>query len=249
MYDFVNKKKLFSLLLLVFSLSIPVISEEIFNSNLSAQEKEKLFAGETVIRNIDSTRELCLSSAEPVAQKALEVVKTLKPAYIAEILQVIPYEGNEDFVDYFDTRIEDVASYVGIPYYSERAQQWFDLYSSAKIKEDSETENGKKILCDLEMEPFGVINSLITIEKSQDSFYYESMNLNRLRYLDKFNCVNPEKMKSVIAIFRSGDNWILYGVGAVNAPSIFFLRDRVETSFMNRIKTFCAFFFKKNVEE
>ena len=35
------------------------------------------------------------------------------------------------------------------------------------------------------------------------------------------------------------------GIGGVKAPSIFFLRDRVETSFMNRIKTMCSYFFEQ----
>ena len=52
-------------------------------------------------------------------------------------------------------------------------------------------------------------------------------------------------MKSIIAIVKEGNSWILYGIGAVNAPDLFFLRDRIETSFMNRIKTFCSYFFKK----
>ena len=56
-------------------------------------------------------------------------------------------------------------------------------------------------------------------------------------------------MKSIVVIVRQGDSWVLYGVGAVDAPSIFFLRDRVETSFMNRIKTFCTFFFNKNKDK
>ena len=241
-----SKNKLFILISLILTFSFHAYSEEIFNGNLSQAERDKLFAGETVIRNIDSTKELCVSASSPVAQKALEVVKNLKPAYIAEILQVIPMEGNENYLEYFDQRIEDVSSYVGIPYYSERNGQWYDLYSSATIKETLNSDNAKTILCDLYMEPFGVINTRILIEQTEESFYYESTNLNRLRYQDKFNCVNPEKMKSVIAIFPDGDNWVLYGVGAVNAPSIFFLRDRVETSFMNRIKTFCAYFFKTN---
>jgi hypothetical protein len=52
-------------------------------------------------------------------------------------------------------------------------------------------------------------------------------------------------MKSVILLFRHEDNWILYGVGGVKALKVSFLEKRIETSFINRIKTFCNFVFTK----
>ncbi|MBQ5384459.1 MAG: hypothetical protein IIU46_08430, partial [Treponema sp.] len=91
---------------------------------------------------------------------------------------------------------------------------------------------------------FGTINTTITSRKSSDSYYYVSTNDNKLKY-SGITCVDPGKMKSIIVIVRDGNSWILYGIGAVNAPDVFFLRDRIETSFMNRIKTFCSYFFKK----
>ena len=97
----------------------------------------------------------------------------------------------------------------------------------------------------MEMDPFGVIKTQINIEKKENSIFYQMLNLNLLRYHDKFNAVKPQKMKSVITVFRDGDNWILYALGTVDTYKIFFLKDRVETSFMNRIKTFCNFIFEK----
>lgn len=102
-----------------------------------------------------------------------------------------------------------------------------------------------KMNVQLEMEPFGNIDTDIVMETSADTLYYENMNRNDLRYYDKFTAVKGENMKSIITVFRSGDSWILYGIGGVKAPSIFFLRDRVETSFMNRIKTMCSYFFEQ----
>ena len=52
-------------------------------------------------------------------------------------------------------------------------------------------------------------------------------------------------MVSCITVFRDGDNWILYGIGGVDALKLWFIEDRVETSFINRIKTFCNFIFTK----
>ncbi len=216
-----------------------------FNDKLSSSERNQLSEGKTVIRNLDSYKKLSIVSSNPAMQKALNVIKNLKPAYVAEIIQLYPYEENENFLDTFSDKIMDIESYVGIPYYSERAKEWYDLYSSVAIVSSEKKGENSLVLANMEMEPFGVINTRIETEQTADTFYYISTNLNQLRYYDKFNCVGPEKMKSVVVIFKADNQWVLYGVGAVNAPSIFFLRDRVETSFMNRIKTFCAYFFKK----
>jgi len=70
-------------------------------------------------------------------------------------------------------------------------------------------------------------------------------NTNKLRYLDKFDCIWPEKMKICILLFRDGDNWVLYGIGGVNAPRIPFFTERIQTSLINRINTFCSYIFKK----
>ena len=52
-----------------------------------------------------------------------------------------------------------------------------------------------------------------------------------------------------ILLFKDEDNWILYGIGGVNAPKIPFFSERIEVSFINRIKTFCNFIFTKLNEQ
>lgn len=219
--------------------------QECFNSNLSASERNTLSHNKVVIRKLDSLKEVSINSKNEAITKVLAEAKKLGPVYIAEIIQVRPYAGNENLLQSFETLILDIPSYAGIPYYSERAEKWYDLYSSAAITSTTTKDNLKIINANLEMEPFGIINTQIDTMKTDSYFFYESTNLNKLRYYDKFNCVSPQKMKSLIAIYRDGDNWVLYGLGIVNAPNVFFLRDRIETSFMNRIKTFCAYFFEK----
>ena len=81
--------------------------------------------------------------------------------------------------------------------------------------------------------------------KEIDTILYFSENLNTLKYYDDFKCVSPNKMNMDVLLFRDGDNWILYGIGGVNAPKIPFFSERIETSFINRIKTFCNFVFTK----
>lgn len=224
-------------------------SESPYNKNLSAEDIESLGSGKTVIKNTGSYKKMCMKGENPGLKKAVETVSELKPAYFAEVIKEYPYEGNENLLENFSSLVMDIPSYAGIPYYSERAEEWYDLYTSAEIKSAQEDGNTQIVNADFEMKPFGLVPMKITSEKNDGYYYYESTNLSTMRYYDKFNCVSPENMKSIIVIFRSDDKWILYGIGAVKAPSVFFLRERVDTSFMNRIKTFCAYFFAKMEEQ
>jgi hypothetical protein len=216
-----------------------------FDDTLSAAELTDLKSGKVLIRNIGSYRKMSLTSKNKGAERIRDLMKDLRPTYLAEVIKIVPIKGNEDL----DRRINDILlsieDYAGIPYYSERAEKWYDLYSSAKIISSKKDGNSAMILADLEMSPFGVINTDILNENTGNYIYYESTNLNKLRYEDKITCVMPEKMKSSIVVFKDGNNWILYGAGGVAAPWIPFFNERIETSFINRIKTFCNFVFTK----
>ena len=52
-------------------------------------------------------------------------------------------------------------------------------------------------------------------------------------------------MKTEVAVFSSpdGTHTVLYGWGGVDVPPLFFMRKRIETAFINRIKSFCAYVF------
>lgn len=218
---------------------------ELFNSNLTEEEKVKLESNEVIIRNLKNCKKLCFEGKEESAVKVRKEATDLKPAYVAEIIQILPYKGNENLREEMKQNIMNIDSYVGIPYYSVKRQRYYDLYSSAKIISTKTNGNETEVLADLYMDPFATINTQINTKETDSYFYYENTNLNELRYKDKFTCITPKKMKSLITIYRYKDCWVLYGIGAVNAPSIFFLRERVETSFINRIYTFCSYFFKK----
>lgn len=215
-----------------------------FNSKLSEEENQKLLKGEVLIRNVDSIDDVCVYNIEGTS-KILSVMEELDPAYVAEVIQVRPYKGNEDLIQRIDEVLMNIEDYVGIPYFSERTQSWYELYSSAEIKNIAENQNKKEIDCILEMSLFGKFNTKINTEKTDKYYYYSMKNMDKLVYHEKFTAVKPEKMLSCITIFRDGDNWILYSIGAVDTYKLFFIEDRVETSFMNRIKTFCNFIFSK----
>lgn len=220
-------------------------AQGMFNENLSEEDYALVKSGQTLIKNTANYRKLCLKGGKYGADKALKAIEELKPTYFAEVIHEYPYKGNENLIDEFESLILDIPSYAGIPYWSVKWEKFYDLYDEAKVVSIEKNGNRTTILADIIMDPFDYVPMRIDSEKGPDWFYYESTNLNVLEYYEKFKCVNPENMKSIIFVCRDGDRWIMYGAGAVKAPSIFFLRDRVDASFMGRIKTFCGFFFDK----
>ena len=215
-----------------------------FNNRLSSEEKAKLDRGEVIIRNIDSVKNVCITE-NAHTKKILSTIKKLSPNYCAEIIQIRPYKGNEDLQDKINTSLLKIDDYVGIPYWSVRTQKWYELYSSAEITHASIEGNTTKIDCILEMSLFGKFKSKILIEETPDYYFYNLKNMEDLIYHKKFTAVKSEKMESCITVFRDGDNWVLYGIGGVNALKLWFIEERVETSFINRIKTFCNFIFTR----
>lgn len=231
--------------LFLFTLVFSVFADP-FNSRLTEDERAKIATGEILIKNINYEKFVCLKKGEvTLGDKLLTEIHDLNPKYLAEVIQIKPYKGNEDLPQRLETLLNNVPEYAGIPYYSVRHDAWWNLYDSAEIKEVIERADGKTIKADLLMEPFDIVQEDIELTRGSDSILYSAVNTNKLRYLDKFDCVWPRKMKICILLFRDGDNWVLYGIGGVNAPRVPFFTERIQTSFINRINTFCSFIFKK----
>lgn len=249
---FTDKKiKISIIATFMFCLAAQCIFAGVFNSNLTAEEQKTLNRGEVLIKNIGNQKNMSLNKDYNTDCQALaEEIDVLNPKYLAEIIEIKPYKGNENLPEILTELLYNVSDYKGIPYYSERHQTYFNLYDSAEIlKETVETQNATKTSKKLEtlfvMEPFDKVYETIYLTQTTNSVYYSSINTNKLRYLDKFDCVWPNKLKICIILFRDGDNWVLYGIGGVNAPRIPFFTERIETSFINRIKTFCNYIFTK----
>ena len=238
------KKLCRALLLLTFTFA--AISADPFNNKLTAADREAISGGDILIKNINYEKNMCLKKGEaPLGDKLIAEIRDLNPKYLAEVIQYKPYKGNEDLPQRLETLLNNVSDYAGIPYYSVRAEEWYNLYDSAEIVETKERSDGKFMKADLIMEPFDLVHEDIELYRTNDSILYTAVNTNKLRYLDKFDCVWPRKMKICILLIRDGDNWILYGIGGVNAPRVPFFTERIQTSFINRINTFCSFIFKK----
>ncbi|WP_428768116.1 DUF6675 family protein [Treponema sp. HNW] len=238
-----NKKSVL-FLLCAFSVGFSLFSQAMFNDNPSGEERQKLADGEILIRNIGKAKNMSLKPVTPQAAALIERVKKLKPAYLAEVIQIRPLSGNENLIQNIKPLLLDIEGYVGIPYWSERAQDWFDLYSSASVVKSDVTETGETLNVDLYMLPFGDLNVDIGLSNNDGEVFYSMINTGSVKY-DNITVVRPEKMQSFVYAFKYNDCIVLYGIGGVNAPSIFFLRERIETSFINRIKTFCKFIFEK----
>lgn len=238
------KLKKFILLSVLFT-GVTTLFAHPFNSKLTNSELERLNNGEVVIKNIDYQKNMCLNgSTDSVCDKIVKDVKDFNPKYLAEIIQIKDYEGNEDLPQKMAEILNNISDYAGIPYWSERHERYFDLYSSATIKKSRTDENKSYISADLEMEPFGIVSEDIYCEQTENSLYYSALNTNTLKY-EGITCVPKGKLKVFIYCVHIDDKWYVYGIGGVNAPHIPFLTDRIRVSFINRIKTFCNFVFTK----
>ena len=238
------KKLCSALLLLTFTFA--AISADPFNNKLTAADREDISGGDILIKNINYEKNMCLKKGEaPLGDKLIAEIRDLNPKYLAEVIQYKPYKGNEDLPQRLEALLNNVSDYAGIPYYSVRAEEWYNLYDSAEIVESVERSDGKSLKAELMMEPFDLVKEDIELYRTTDSILYTAVNTNKLRYLDKFDCIWPKKMKICILLLRDGDKWILYGIGGVNAPRVPFFTERIQTSFINRINTFCSFIFKK----
>lgn len=237
-------KKTFCFLLFITLISF--LFADPFTSKLTSEEREKINSGEILIKNINYEKFMCLKKGQSeLGDQLYTEIHDLNPKYLAEVIQIKPYKDNEDLPQRLEELLNNVPEYAGIPYYSVRAEEWYNLYDSAEIIETLDKKNGKIIKADLYMEPFDLVKEDIELTRDKEAILYTAVNTNKLRYLDKFDCIWPYKMKICILLIRDGENWILYGIGGVNAPRVPFFTERIQTSFINRINTFCSFIFQK----
>lgn len=215
-----------------------------FNEKLSAADLETINKGEVLIKSIDKYKNMSIDSDNPGAERIRLIVNNLNPNYLAEIIQVKPIKGNEDLDVKISAVLEDVESYAGIPYWSVYHNRYFNLYDTAKINSITQDYNSKLIDSTIDIGPFGLTNVPIYIEKNDNFLLYQMTNNQNLNHMG-ITCVQKKNMKSLILLFKDGDNWVLYGIGAVKAPKLAMFEKRIERSFINKTKTFCSYVFSK----
>ena len=221
----------------------------LFNNQITTIELEKLENEEIVIRNIGNRKKLVLTRSENniISQVQNEIYKR-NPNYLAEIIKLVPKNKDPNLINNIFDAILDITSYTDIPYYSEHNKIWANLYDTAVLNSCDGSKNEKKMNFTVEMKPFGTIVFNGEVKKTDNSLYYTMTNSSKITF-ENITCVKPKKMYTSIVIFEYNDYYVLYGLGSINAPSIFFLKDRIETSFVGRIKYFCKYMFEKiNIE-
>lgn len=220
------------------------IPKNLFNAKLSDSDKKTLESGEVLFESIGNLKNIKVNENQKTKQ-SIDVIRKLNPNHLSEIIQIRPYKGNENLVERIAEVLGDVKNYVGIPYYSERNQKWYDLYSEAEILSIKKEKNTETIEERFYMKPFGYYTSEIKIENRGDYYFFTMKNTEKLRYYDKFDAVGNEKMQAAIVVFREGDSWVIYALGGARIIDVPFLVKRAETSFTNRIKAFTTAIFKK----
>ena len=127
-------KKLLCSALLLITLVAAAFADP-FNSKLTDEERAKIATGEILIKNINYEKFVCLKKGEvTLGDKLLTEIHDLNPKYLAEVIQIKPYKGNEDLPQRLEAILNNVPEYAGIPYYSVRHDAWWNLYDSAEIK-------------------------------------------------------------------------------------------------------------------
>lgn len=223
-------------LLLLLNLIFVSVFASPFNEKLSDEEYESLQNGELLIRNINHKKNISLKKGLfSISDEMIKIFNDLNPKYLAEVIQFKKIEENPDLPQKLEEILNNISEYTGIPYYSERAEKWYNLYDSAEITETIESGDSKILKVRLEMAPFGTVDETIEIKSDENTVFYIAENDNKLRYDDAIDCVWPQKMKISILLFQYEDNWVLYGIGGVNAPRIPFFTQRIQTSFINRM--------------
>jgi len=103
--------------------STPVI-EDLFNNHLSKDQLTELKKGKEVMTRLQSANNLCLNPINNEAKKNIELVQTLSPSYLMEIIKILPQAGHEDLSQQLNNTLLNIEKYNEIPYFSESHQRW-----------------------------------------------------------------------------------------------------------------------------
>jgi hypothetical protein len=243
------KRQIFCAVLGLFA-AATLSAQELFTGKMVTWERNTIARGEVLIRNIEKSANISINpDVHPAVRQAVDIITKLKPSYLAEVIQVRPYDP--EMIPRVTEILLDVPGYKGIPYYSERSGRFYDLYSSAKVKSQQADAGTTIIDAGLVMQPFNPYDVKITIARDVtaegESLFYQMENTSRItaEEMPLITVAKVRGMQSLIVAFPYEDRLVFYGIGGVNAPVISFLKERIRISFINRIKTFCMYVYEK----
>ena len=96
-------KKIFCSALVLISLVSTALADP-FNSKLTTDERNQISSGEILIKNINYEKFMCFKKGESeLGDRLLAEIRDLNPKYLAEVIQIKPYKGNEDLPQRLET--------------------------------------------------------------------------------------------------------------------------------------------------
>jgi hypothetical protein len=232
---------LFALQLVVSSVQAESASlGSVFNGNMSPKEAETLREGNLLIKNLSSYRKVMLQPVTPEAEQLLADLRSLKPAYLAEVVLIVPVNQSESFQDVLFEKLGDVERYETIPYFSAQHKIWDVLYSFVDVLARNSSPTKVDVSAYGAVSPFQPYSFEVHLRRAGGALFYQIDNVSEIQ-LNGYSCVGPRKFQIRLAVFPVGENLVAYGVGGVNAPYVPFLNDRIQTAFINRVSTFCTY--------
>jgi hypothetical protein len=211
---------------------------------MNEADRQTLKSGKLLIKNIGRYKNVMLNPVTPEAKNLLEQMKKLDPAYLAEITYIVPVEEADRCLSILYDNLLDVKTYPSIPYYSQSHNEWNVMYQFVKITASDYRTTGAAISVFGEITPFEPYNFDIALSRSGSSLEFRLVNTSEIKFKG-VPCVSKGKSLTLVCAFPYGDKMIIYGVGGVNAPYVPILNEKIQTSFINRITTFCSYIFGK----
>ncbi len=235
-------------LFMCLSVSLAAFSQEFFqdafNQNLKDSDRETLMSGKLLIKNIGRYRNAMLTPVSPEAKRLLDQLKSLNPEYLAEVVYIMPLADADRCLDILYDSFRNAESYPSIPYYSQSHKEWNRLYQFLDIISAKYGTASADISAFGEITPFEPYSFDIALSRTETALEYRLKNTSEIKFKG-VPCVGKGKSQTMVCAFPYADKLIIYGVGGVNAPYVPILNERIQTSFINRVTTFCSYIFGK----
>lgn len=222
---------------------IDALSLGMFNERLTDEDRRVVESGGVLLRSVSSMKKLCAAETEETMRVIGPMRNGVKSGYIAEIVNVRPYKGNEDLIERINAAMGDFLSFTEIKFRSEKDGNLYPLYRSAELLSSEERDGVLTIEERLTMDMLGTFRSRITVESRGTHFIYTLENLDKIKYKRIFTVCSPGELRSVVEVFRKGDWWVVYAVGGADAIRPPFFGSLIEPEFICRVRAFADFVF------
>ena len=210
--------------------------------DLDEENARLLSEGEIVMNVLDKPSELCLVTEDEEFSDYLEEVKKLNAVYLCECIKTVPYKGHENLMDVIDASMLDIPCYLKIPYYSEYNDVHTFLFFEAQELKREEMEEETSLDARFYMPPFDRFTVNLDCRRGDGKALYKCTNTANINYRFFFRAASKKNMKVSLFLFRNGDDWYLYSIGAIKTFRFPFFESRIRMAIVNRLKDFASYF-------